>query len=142
MKILYLLFFLVPLKQCNTVQIKNQDTAIIEYEAHSRGYYQHIVITKNQISISKQRTQSAIVKKSNEDTWKTFTDILKKIDIENIQNLKAPSENRFFDGAAIANLKITIDGKTYETPSFDHGNPPKEIAQLVKEMLSISENIE
>jgi hypothetical protein len=33
----------------------------------------------------------------------------------------------FYDGAPIANFKITFKDKTYETPSFDHGFPPKEI---------------
>ena len=64
------------------------------------------------------------------------------MDIEQIPNLKAPTENRFFDGAAIANLKISYKGTIYESASFDHGNPPKEIEPLVKEILSISENIE
>jgi hypothetical protein len=67
---------------------------------------------------------------------------LKPVNVENIPNLKAPSEKRFYDGAAIATLSIVYNGETYTTPSFDHGNPPNEIAELVKEILSISENIE
>jgi tripartite-type tricarboxylate transporter receptor subunit TctC len=44
---------------------------------------------------------------------------------------------RFFaDGAAIANLKITKQGKTFESQSFDHGYPPVEIEKVVNKMLS------
>ncbi|MBP0902699.1 META domain-containing protein [Mariniflexile gromovii] len=121
---------------------KEDEPISFEYVAHSRGTFKHIIISKKQISIQNNRGDASILKNINKTHWNTLLKALKPIDIENIPNLKAPSENRFFDGAAIANLKITYEGKTYESQSFDHGNPPKEIAQLVKEMLSISENIE
>jgi hypothetical protein len=41
-----------------------------------------------------------------------------------------------FDGAASANLKITKQGKTAESPSFDHGYPPAAIEKIVNKMLS------
>lgn len=120
----------------------NQDALSLEYSAHSRGTFKHILINKKNISAVNKRGGTPIVKSCTEADWETILKTLKHVDIENIPNLKAPSENRFFDGAAIASLKIIYDGKTYESQSFDHGNPPKEIAQLVKEILSISENIE
>jgi hypothetical protein len=43
-----------------------------------------------------------------------------------LKDLKIPTEKRFYDGAAIANLKIIYKGVN-ETPSFDHGSPPYEI---------------
>ena len=121
---------------------KEEESISFEYSAHSRGTFKHIIISKKQFSIQNNRGDVALVKKSNQAHWNTLLKASKPIDIENIPNLKAPSEKRFFDGAAIANLKIIYNGKTYETPSFDHGNPPKEIAELVKEILSISENID
>jgi hypothetical protein len=33
-------------------------------------------------------------------------------------------------------------GKEYQTQTFDHGNPFEEIQALVKEILSIAQNIE
>ena len=66
----------------------------------------------------------------------------KKIALGTISNLEAPSKNFQFDGAVLAKLTIVYDGVTYQTQPFDHGNPPKEIALLVKEILSISQNIE
>ena len=55
---------------------------------------------------------------------------LNKIDLENLPNLKAPTEKRFYDGAAIANLNIIYKGKKYQTSNFDHGFPPMEIKRL------------
>ncbi|MFD0834527.1 META domain-containing protein [Mariniflexile aquimaris] len=121
---------------------KEEESISFEYSAHSRGTFKHIIISKKQFSIQNNRGDVPLVKKSNQAHWNTLLKASKPIDIEAIPNLKAPSEKRFYDGAAIANLKIIYKGKTFETPSFDHGNPPKEIAELVKEILSISENIE
>jgi hypothetical protein len=58
------------------------------------------------------------------------------LDLDLLSQLKAPTEKRLFDGAAIANLKITKQGKTFESQSFDHGYPPAEIEKVVNKMLS------
>jgi hypothetical protein len=50
--------------------------------------------------------------------------------MDSLAKLKAPTENDLYDGAAIANFKVTFQDKTYETTSFDHGFPPKEIKKL------------
>lgn len=142
MKFLIILLSLISVDHSCSQSKKNQEAISIEYSAHSRGTYKHIFVNKKQISIENKRGESPIVKTCNESHWDALLKALKPVDIENISNLKAPSEKRFYDGAAIANLKIIYKGKTYETPSFDHGNPPNEIAELVKEILSISENIE
>ena len=130
----------ILIKAVNTEQ--EEESISFEYSAHSRGTFKHIIISKKQCSIQNYRGDTPLVEKSNQAHWNTLLKASKPIDIETIPNLKAPSEKRFYDGAAIASLKIIYKGKTYETPSFDHGNPPKEIAELVKEILSISENIE
>ena len=100
------------------------------------------LIYKKTISIVSKREGKPNTKTCSEADWNNLMKVLKTVDVENIPSLKAPSEDRFFDGAAIGNLKITYNGTVYESQSFDHGNPPKEIATLVKEILSISENIE
>ncbi|WP_372756308.1 hypothetical protein [Mariniflexile sp.] len=139
--ILIILSFLTLNNGCAQENI-DQDAISLEYSASSRGTFKNIKITKKNISYISARGNEPTITVCKKEDWSTLLKTLKDIDISNIPNLKAPSENRFFDGAAMANFKIIYQGKTYETPTFDHGNPPKEIAQLVKEMLSISENIE
>jgi hypothetical protein len=142
MKILMLIISLVVLdKGCTETKI-NQDAVSIEYSVQSRGTYKHITINKKMVSVIDKRKTNAKTKSCDKTDWDKIINELKHVNIENIPNLKAPSEARFYDGAAIANLIINYNGKTYKTPSFDHGNPPKEIEALVKEILSISENIE
>ncbi|MCL6293742.1 META domain-containing protein [Jejuia spongiicola] len=113
-----------------------------EYSALSRGTYKLININQKSVSLTNKQKGKPNTKVCREADWSNLMKTLKTVDVENIANLKAPSEDRFFDGAAIGNLKITYNGIVYESQSFDHGNPPKEIAILVKEILSISENIE
>ncbi|WP_308991515.1 hypothetical protein QLS71_005730 [Mariniflexile litorale] len=142
MKFLIILLSLVFIDNGCSASKVNQDAIFLEYSMHSRGSYQLITITKKSISVVSKRDENPVVKSCSNSNWNKILKVLKPVDIENLPNLKAPSENRFFDGASIANFKIIYNGDTYKTPSFDHGNPPKEIARLVKEVLSISENIE
>jgi hypothetical protein len=142
MKIIILLLSIVLFdKGCSESKI-NQDNMTIEYSTLSRGSYKLIKVNKKSISVINKRNAKPIIKTCSEKDWDKLIDVLKTIDIENLPNLKAPSEKRLFDGAAIANLLITYNSNTYKSASFDHGNPPKEIESIVKEILSISENIE
>ncbi|MEP3838840.1 MAG: META domain-containing protein [Algibacter sp.] len=124
----------------NKKQAKENYT--IEYSAKSRGLDRLININYKNISIVDAIDQSPFIKPCSENNWENIVKALNSIDIKNISNLKAPSEKRLFDGAAIANLTIIHNGRTYKTKAFDHGNPPKPIAELVKVILSISENID
>ncbi|ULC59950.1 hypothetical protein MBM09_02960 [Flaviramulus sp. BrNp1-15] len=121
---------------------QTKENYVIEYTASSRGIYNQVTLDKNNISTLQKRGGTPIIKSCTEENWNSIMKHFKSIDVQNISTLKAPSKKFQFDGAAIAHLKITKGDKTYETPPFDHGNPPEEIAELVKEILSISENIE
>jgi hypothetical protein len=58
---------------------------------------------------------------------------------ESVPTLKAPTEKRFYDGAAMANIHITKSGNTYSSETFDHGFPPASIEKFVKKLLSYTE---
>ncbi|WP_370477646.1 hypothetical protein [Tamlana flava] len=120
----------------------NKDSVSVEYSAISRGIFKKIKINKKTISVVNSRGGSAIIKSSSNSNWETLINELKAVQVTNIPNLEAPSKSFQFDGAAIAHLKIIQNSNTYESMPFDHGNPPAEIATLVKEILSIAENIE
>ena len=118
-----------------------QESMIVEYEALSRGFYSKIMLENNQIAISKDRDNQAISKKitiSKADQIE-ITNLLANLKPESLLNLIGPTEKRFHDGAAHANLKITKNGKSYETQGFDAGFPPKEIEKLVTKLVSLSE---
>jgi hypothetical protein len=139
MKILSLVFLTLFLgKGCDSVKSQEAKTVLIEYVANSRGFHQKIIVQDQTVSISKDRsgTVKPVAIKISDADWKIIVTEFQKIDLEEIPNLKAPTEKRFYDGAAIANLKITFKGKTYETQAFDHGFPPAKIAKLVNKINS------
>ncbi|MDG2432543.1 hypothetical protein [Flavobacterium sp.] len=134
MKLLSLLFLTLFLgKGCDSADKQDINTAVIEYTANTRGFYQKITIEKQMVTVSKDRSgkeKVAPAKISNAD-WKTLIKLFDDINLEEIKDLKSPTEKRFYDGAAIANLKITYKDVVYETKGFDHGFPPVEIKKLV-----------
>lgn len=103
----------------------------LEYTAVSRGIYKKIIVQNKTATVTNARNEEAVEAKINDAKWKQIVIEFSKINLENIPNLKAPTEKRFYDGAAIGNLKVTQNQKTYETKGFDNGFPPKEIEKLV-----------
>ncbi|GAA4294802.1 hypothetical protein [Aestuariibaculum suncheonense] len=138
---IFIISLILNVNSCTDSNI-NEDAITVEYSAISRGSYKHISINKKEVTFQKNRNSKALIKPCSDKKWSTIYNILKTIDIPDIPNLKAPSDKRMYDAAAIAKLKITYQDSIYESQSFDHGNPPQEIAELVKEILSITENIE
>lgn len=125
-------------KGCNGDTKQDLESAIIEYVANTRGFYQQIIIRDNTVSVSRDREgkDSPAAVKISEADQKELLAAFQDIDLEEIANLKSPTEKRFYDGAAIAFIKITYKGKTYESAHFDHGNPPVEIEKLVTKVTS------
>ncbi|RZJ54621.1 MAG: hypothetical protein EOO44_04325 [Flavobacterium sp.] len=110
----------------------------IEYSALSRGYYKKIVVENESVSVTNARDEQAVQSKIDAAKWNAIVAEFEKVNLESLPNLKAPTEKRFYDGAAIGNLKITTNGKTYETKGFDNGFPPKEIEKLVNLLVDFS----
>ena len=125
-------------KGCVNQSKEDYSKSILTYTAETRGYFMQIILANNTVSISKDRETrlpSVQVPLSKEQQKKVLS-YLKAIDVANLAQLKAPTEKRFYDGAAIGNLSVSHNGETYGTSGFDHGNPPVEIEQLVTFMNS------
>lgn len=122
--------------------IKKDDAISFNYSAISRGRFLDITINDSILTISKDREAKPVSKVMTKDTWNQLNSLINTINLDSISTLKSPTEARFYDGASIGTLKISKNGTVYESSSFDHGTPPLEIETLVKEILSLSENIE
>lgn len=133
------LIFLFLGKGCDSATAQDMGNTVIEYSASSRGFYQKITVKNETLTVSRNRNgeDKAIISKINPSNWKSVVLLFQELKLEDLKDLKAPSEKRFYDGAAIASLKISIKDKNYETSSFDHGFPPKEIKQLVDKINSL-----
>lgn len=112
------------------------NSAVVEYTATTRGFFQKVTVKNQEVFVTKDRNSDEIGKatKISDADWKELINDFKDINLEQIPNLKSPTEKRFYDGAAIANLNITFNDKIYKSQSFDHGFPPAEIEKLVNKI--------
>jgi hypothetical protein len=53
------------------------------------------------------------------DDWEELVVCFKKIELDNLSKLKAPTESAFMTRQLL--FKITFKDETYKSPSFDHG---------------------
>lgn len=145
MKIFSLLFLtLLMSKSCSNQAQNDLKTSVVQYSADTRGYHLKIIIVDQKATISQGRgtdNPSEIVSISDAD-WNELITEFQKINLEEIPNLKDPTQKRFHDGAAIANLKIRYQDKNYETVSFDHGTPPAAIEGFVNKIVSLAKQKE
>jgi hypothetical protein len=129
----YILFTLFLSKGCVNQPKQDFSKSTLTYTAETRGYFMQITIEDKELRISKDRETrlpSVRIPLTAADQKKVLA-MVKAIDVPNLSQLKAPTEKRFYDGAAIGNLSVTHNGETFGTAGFDHGNPPVEIEQLV-----------
>lgn len=141
MKLFTLIFLSLFLHRSCDGQTRNDlKTAVLEYTANSRGFYQKITIQDQMVSISKERSGNVkpIVTKISDNDWTELIGYLESIELDNLSTLKAPTEKRFHDGAAIANLEIMYKDKSYKTNSFDHGYPPEAIKKIIAKINSFA----
>jgi hypothetical protein len=112
-----------------------------EYKAYTRGSHIAILIDEKSISAAKSNpaeTHTAIPFETNKKDWNTLLAETAKLNLDKLETFEAPSKKHQFDGAMAATLKITVDGKEYSTQTFDHGNPPAEIKELVEKIIAVS----
>ena len=132
MRILSLLLLTIFIGSgCSSQKKTDMSSTQIEYSALSRGYYKKIVVQNQTVSVTNGRDQQPVESKIDTAKWNQIVAEFEKVNLDQISTLKAPTDKRAYDGAAIGNLKIIQNQKTYESISFDNGTPPKEIEKLV-----------
>ena len=112
----------------------------ITYQALSRGYFLNVEIQGNKMTIIRERESLGKDYVLNNSDFKEISRLYQKVTLNELENYKGPTEKRFYDGAAIANLTVNYQGKVYNSQGFDHGNPPVEIAEFINKIVSFTEN--
>ena len=126
-------------KSCSNEAQNDIANTTLQYTASTRGFFQKIIIINQKATVFRDRNNEKSPEEINisDKDWKEIIGYFEKIDLEKISALKDPTQKRFYDGAAIANLKIRYQDKNYETTDFDHGFPPAEIEKLVNKIVSL-----
>lgn len=141
MKIVSLLLLtMIVGKSCSQSTKNDLANAEIQYEANTRGFYEKIIIKNKVVSVNNERNNpdSKMDATISDANWKELVGYFEPIVLDSLPTYKAPSEKRFYDGAAIANVTVIYKEKEYRSADFDRGNPPKEIEKLVKKITSFS----
>lgn len=105
----------------------------LHYTFNSKNNFTKIIITKEKVLNKYNKVVTSKI--TSADYWQTCILLLSKLELKKLTNIKAPSSKRYFDGAPHAKLSIKIAGEEINTPFFDHGFPPKEIAALINHIL-------
>ena len=140
--IILLSVFLV--KSCSNQAQNDIANTTLLYTASTRGFFQKIVVINQKATVFRDRNSEKFPEEitiSDKD-WKEIIGYFEKIDLEKLPTLKDPTQKRFYDGAAIANLKVRYQDKNYETTDFDHEFPPAEIEKLVNKIVSLAKEKE
>jgi hypothetical protein len=127
-------------RSCSNEAQNDTSNATLQYTATTRGFFQKIVVINQKATISRDRNGDKSPEEiaiSDKD-WNEIIGYFQKIDLKKIETLKDPTQKRFYDGAAIANLKIRYQDKNYETTDFDHEFPPLEIEKLVNKLVLLA----
>ena len=138
MKAITLIFLTLFLsKGCSQETKKDLANTTIEYIANTRGFYQKTTIQNRMIWISKDRDEkgNGTATVISNDDWKELITYFEKLDLDSLATYKDPTQKRFYDGAAIATLKIVYKEKEYLTTEFDHEFPPAEIEKFVNKIV-------
>lgn len=131
-------------KSCSNQAQNDIANTTLQYTATTRGFFQKIIVINQKATISRDRNgeKSPEEISISDKDWKEIIGYFEKIDLEKVPTLKDPTQKRFYDGAAIANLKIRYQDKNYETTDFDHEFPPAEIEKLVNKIVSLAKTKE
>ena len=120
---------------------KENENILFEYTAITRGASKKVVVSSYDIvTIKDQDKTHAVSKKLTAEEWKKLSDAYKGIkNVSSINTIEVPSVKHQFDGALAAILTITVGDEVYQTPTFDHGNPPAEVKELVDGIIKLSD---
>ncbi|MEM6516106.1 MAG: META domain-containing protein [Bacteroidota bacterium] len=112
------------------------------YEASSRGFYEKLWMSGNTIYFTKDRYGQEVLKNNiPKDKLNELERLIEAFSEKELSNLEPPSKAFQYDGAPMATLKIDDGKTTFQTQTFDHGNPPIAIKSLVKMMLDLKKSI-
>jgi hypothetical protein len=120
---------------------QNNGIPIINYEANARNFVLNIKVEHQMLFVSRVRDAKDYQEKItlSDADWKEIVTLTKAVDLVKVKELKGPTEKRFYDGAAHANITFVFEGIEYPANGFDHGYPPVEIEKLVNKIVKLTE---
>lgn len=139
--ILFVFFVGCKPTKINVNNHKNNDIPVINYEANARNFVLNIKVENQMLFVSRARDVKDYQEKTkiSDADWNEIVALTKAVDLAKVKDLKWPTEKRFYDGAAHANVTFISNEVEYPANGFDHGYPPVEIEKLVNKIVKLTE---
>ena len=133
------LLFHYACSETKSVVVENVPT--IYYEASTRGFFLAIKVENQVLYTSNERGFKEYSNKLvlSEEEWAEISTLAKAVDLVKVKDLNWPTEKRYYDAAAHANIIFEAKGIKYPANGFDHGFPPAEIEKLVTIITKLAE---
>jgi hypothetical protein len=127
--------------EIDTKDKKQSEVPTIYYEATTRGFFMAYKVEDQMIYLTKERDFKEYSDKIaiSDADWNEISTLAKAVDLDKVKDLKWPTEKRYYDGAAHANIIFESKGVKYPANGFDHGFPPAEIEKLVNLFIKLAE---
>jgi len=144
MKYIVLAFIsLMALKSCSQEADQQKENMVFTYDEFSRGFANTYIITNKDITVKSGTIDDLIKSKPiTEDQYQEIVMLAEAIDLETLNSYEPDSEARNIDAAAHSELEVTVGDKTFNSKTFDKGNPPKPLAPLVNAIIRLAETVE
>jgi hypothetical protein len=122
----------------NCASQKTSDIKEIIYNAITRGRSENITLRGSTLQY-KTTKESIFINLTKEQLAKVNTEV-SKINLNEINTLKAPTNKRFYDGAMHTSILIKSNSMEYTSATFDDTNPPAELKALCDLLLNLAKN--
>lgn len=118
-----------------------ESVPILFYEANTRGFFLALKVENQVLYTSNERDFKEYSNKIeiSDTDWKEISTLAKAVDLAKVKDLNWPTEKRYYDAAAHANIIFEAKGIKYPANGFDHGFPPAEIEKLVTKITKLAE---
>lgn len=102
----------------------------IELKEQTRGTNR--IFTFNSESLITVLNENTSNSKVDSSDWENIEKQINLIELSKFSSFTAPTTGHYSDQVLASTIIITSNEKTYQSVSFDAGNPPKELASLYK----------
>ena len=134
-------FFFLSCESAKTTQnVSKNMIEKIRLEKVTMGSNSSLEITKDEITNeSTIRGGAGDASKGATQTkdWNKINNLVSNLDLTQIDQWEGPTQARFYDGARATNIIIESNGQTYNSQSFDEGEPPAQLKELYNYLESL-----
>lgn len=105
----------------------------VELTLSTRGTTKTLTVSAIRAVVDINGTKQS--QKTDPAQWKKLLAQLNALDLSRLHTLESPTDRSAVDAAYSATLRVTTPQRRYETATFDHPNPPKQLIALLQTLV-------